>query len=142
MAFFDSKVSVFKLDDSGGTLRTLTAYIDNIDGLPGARGMDVVTALGDTGQKQIPGIANTTYSISGHWDPTATTGPNAVLSGLALTATATASFEYGPGGGSASDIKYSGECWCTEYKITSAVGNKVSFSATFQVDGVVTPGTF
>lgn len=142
MAFQDSKNSTFKLDDSGGTLRTLTSFIDNIDGLPGARTMDDVTALGDTGHKNIPGIANTTFSISGHYDPTTTTGPNAVLAGLALSATATASFEYGPEGTTSTNIKYSGECWCTEYKITSAVGNKVSFSATFQVDGVVTVGTY
>lgn len=142
MAFIDSRNSIFKIDDSGGTLRTLTSYIDNVDGLPGARTMDDVTALGDTGHKNIPGIANTTFSISGHWDSTATTGPNAVLAGIALSSTATASFEYGPEGSSSGNIKYSGECWCTEYKITSAVGSKVSFSATFQVDGVVTAGTY
>jgi hypothetical protein len=142
MAFVDSKNSVFKLDDSGGVLRTLTAYVDNVDGLPGGRTMDDVTALGDTGHKFIPGIANQTFSISGHWDSTATTGPNAVLAGLAVSATATATFEHGPEGSSTGNIKYTGECWCTEYKVTSAAGSKVSFTASFQVDGVVTLTTY
>lgn len=142
MAFVDSKNSVFKIDDSGGTLRTLTAYVDNVDGLPGGRQMDDVTAFGDAGHKNIPGIVNQTFNITGHFDSTATTGPNAILSGLALSATTTATFEYGPEGGSSGNIRYTGECWCTEYKITSAVGSKVSFSASFQVEGTVTANTY
>ena len=142
MAFVDSRVSVFKLDDSGGVLRTLTAYVDNVDGLPGGRTMDDVTALGDSGHKFIPGIANQTFSISGHWDSTATTGPNAVLAGCAISATATSTFEHGPEGSTAGQIKYTGECWVTDYKVTSQVGSKVSYSATMQVDGVVTLTTY
>lgn len=142
MAFVDSKNSYFSLDDSGGTPRVLTSYIDNIDGLPGARTFSPVTAFGDAGVKSWPSIANTTFSIQGHYDPTTTTGPNAVLSGIALSSTSTASFIYGPEGSTSTMIKYMGECWCTEYKITSATGSKISFSATFQVDGTVTPTTF
>lgn len=141
MAFTHGKDSVFKLDDSGGTLRTLSQYIDEVSGLPGGRDLAEVTAFGDAGTKSIPGLQDVGFSISGHFDSTATTGPNAVINSL-RTATATASFEYGPEGGTTGKVKFSGECWLEEYEVESSVGDKVSFSAEFKVDGTVTSGTF
>lgn len=141
MAFQHGKDAAFKLDDSGGTLRTLTSYVDNVTGLPGGRELSDVTAFGDAGTKSIPGLQNVTFTVSGHFDPTATTGPNAVINSL-RTATATASFEYGPEGASNGDTKFSGECWLEEYTVDSTVREKVSFSATFRVDGTVSSGTF
>lgn len=141
MSFVHGKDAAFKLDDSGGTLRTLSSYVDNVSGLPGARNLSEVTAFGDQGTKSIPGLANITFSISGHFDSTATTGPNAVLNGL-RTATATATFEYGPEGGTSGKVKFSGECWLTNYVSDASVAEKVSFSADFQVDGTVSSGTF
>lgn len=137
MAFTHGKDAVFSLDDSGGSLRALSAFVDSVSGLPGTRNLSEVSAFGDEGTKNIPGLQNAQISISGHWDPTATTGPDAVLSSL-LTATATATFEYGPGGGAAAAIKYTGECWLTDYTTDASVSDKVSFSASLQVDGVVT----
>lgn len=141
MAFTHGKDAAFKIDDSGDTLRTLTSYVDNVSGLPGARDLSGVTAMGDSGTKSIPGLQNVTFSISGHFDSTATTGPYAVLNSL-RTATATASFEYGPEGATAGDTKLYGECWMTEFTTDASVTEKVSFSASFQVDGTVSTGTF
>lgn len=141
MTFAHSKDSVFSIDDSGGTLRALTAYTDSVSGLPGGRGLSEVTAFGDLGVKNIPSIANVTFSAGGSWDNTATTGPDAVLSSL-RTATATASFEWGPEGGTTGDIKFSGECWLTDYAVDTSVQNKVTWQASFQVDGTVTRGTY
>lgn len=137
MAFVHGKNAVFKLDDSGGTLRTLSAFIDNISGLPGARELSEVTAFGDSGTKSIPGLQDVDFSISGHFDSTATTGPNAVINSL-RTATATASVEYGPEGSTAAMVKFTCECWLTSYEIEASVDDKVSFKAEFKVDGVVT----
>lgn len=141
MAFVHGKDAVFKIDDSGGTLRTLSSYVDNVSGLPGGRNLSEVTAFGDSGTKSIPGLQNVTFSIAGHFDSTATTGPNAVLNSL-RTATATATFEYGPEGGTSGKVKFSGECWLTGYTTDASVAEKVSFSADFQVDGTVSSGTF
>ena len=141
MAFVHGKDAVFKLDDSGGTLRTLTSYVDNVSGLPGGRDLAEVTAFGDGGTKSIPGLQDVSFTIKGHFDSTASTGPNAVLNGL-RTATATATFEYGPEGGTTGKVKFSGECWLTEYEVEAEVDDKVSFTAEFQVDGTVTSGTF
>lgn len=139
MAFVHGKNASFKVDDSGGTLRTLSTFIDNVSGLPGARDLSEVTAFGDGGTKNIPGLQNVSFSISGHFEPTATTGPHAVLNSLRIS-TATASFEYAPQGSTTGNVLMSGECWLSSYEVEAGVSDKVSFSAEFQVDGVVTVG--
>jgi hypothetical protein len=140
MAFVHGKDSVFSLDDSGGTERNLSTFVDNVSG-PMGRALAEVSAFGDEGVRNIPGLQNSQFTVSGHWDPTATTGPHAVLSGL-LAATATSTFKFGPGGSGSGAARLTGECWLTSFNITSAVSNKVSFEAGFQVDGVVTFDTY
>lgn len=140
MAFVHGKDSFCALDDSGGTERTLSSYVDSVSDTMG-RALSEVTAFGDEGVRNIPGLQNSTFSLSGHWDPTTTTGPNAVLSGL-LTASDVSTIQFGPAGNAASAIKLSADVWLTSYAITSAVADKVSFQADFQVDGTVTFGTF
>lgn len=141
MAFVHGKNAVFSLDDSGGTLRTLTSYVDNVSGLPGGRNLSEVTAFGDSGTKSIPGLQDVEFSISGSFDSTASTGPNAVLNSL-RTASATATFEYGPEGSTAGKTKFTGECWLTSYEVEASVDNKVSYKAEFKVDGTVTSTTY
>ena len=79
MAFFDSKVSEFLLDDTGGTQRDLSGYTTDLRGLPGVRALNEVTALGDSGAKFIPGLEDVTILLGGIFDDTATSGPDAVL---------------------------------------------------------------
>lgn len=141
MAFTHGKDAVFRLDDSAGTLRTLDTFVDNVAGLPGSRALSEVTAFTDEGVKNIPGLQSGSITVSGHYDSTATTGPDAVFNGL-RTATATATFEYGPEGATTGKIKYSGECWLQDYTVDATVADKVPFSATLTVDGTVTRGTF
>lgn len=141
MAFTHGKDAVFSLDDASGTLRNIKGHLNSITGLPGGRGLSETTAFGDQGTRNIPGLANVTFSIAGHFDSTATTGVATVLNGL-RTATATASFEYGPEGGTTGKVKYSGEAWLTELTVDSSVSDRVPIAATFQVDGVVTVGTY
>ena len=139
MAFVHGKNAYFAVDDSGGTLRNLSAYMDNVSGLPGTRDLSEVTAFGDGGVKNIPGLENISFSVSGHFDPTTTTGPHAVLNSL-RTASATATFQYAPQGNTTGNVLMSGECWLSSYEVESAVADKVSISAEFQVDGTVTVG--
>ena len=110
-------------------------------GLPGARGLSETTAFGDQGTRNIPGLANTTFSIAGHFESAATTGVATVLNGL-RTATATSSFVYGPESSTTGKVKYTGECWLTEFTIDASVSDRVPIAASFQVDGVVTSGVY
>lgn len=141
MAFTHGKDAHFSLDDSTDTLQNLSTYTDNVSGLPSARQFSEVTAFGDQGVKNIPGLQNVTFSASGSFDSTATTGPHAVLNSL-RTAANTASFEFGPEGNGSGAVKFSGECWLTNYTVDTSVSDKVPWSAEFQVDGTVTEGTF
>ena len=143
MAAFNSKDSVFQVTDTGGTLRDLSSFISSVDGLPGERELNEKTALGDAGRKWIGGLENVTVTIEGHFDDTATTGPDAVLGALRTHDTAVA-FDYGPEGNStaSSDIKYSGTCFVRSYVVSSRVGDIVGWRAELQVDGVVTKGTY
>lgn len=132
------KDSVFSIDDSGGSLRTITAHITSVSGLPGARQLSDVTAMGDGGTKSIPGLANTQFTVQGWFDSTtAATGSYTVLNGLRTTTT-TSTFEYGPAGSTSGLPKATGECWMSAFTIDASVQNAVPFSATFQVDGTVT----
>lgn len=141
MAFVHSKNSAFLIQDSALVERNLSAFIDSVPPAV-ARALSEVTAFGDGGVKQIPGLENTSFEVGGHFDPTVTTGPHAVLSGLFKKENATVTFKYGPSGSTTGLPRLTGACWIASYTITSAVADKVSFSATVQVDGVVTFDTF
>lgn len=141
MAFFDSKASKFLIDDTGSVQRDLSAFVTDVRGLPGPRSLNEVTALGDSGAKFIPGLEDVSITLSGIFDNTATSGPDAVLGALRSHSSAV-DFEYGPEGSGSGDIKYSGTCWVLSYELRSRVGNRVEWSAALQVEGTVTRGTF
>lgn len=141
MSFVHGKDAVFSLDDSGGTLRDIHIYVNGVSGLPGARALSEVTAFGDQGTKSIPSLANVQFSLTGHYDATASTGIATVLNGL-RTATATATFKYGPAGGATGALAIGGECWCTELAYDASVSDRVPVAASFQVDGVPALTTF
>jgi hypothetical protein len=141
MAFFDSKVSKFLIDDTGGTQRDLSAYITEVRGLPGRRALNEVTALGDSGARFIPGLEDVTVRLGGLFDDTATSGLDAVLGPL-RTHTSAVDFEYGPEGSTSGDVKYSGTCWVLSYTLRSRVGNRVEWEAALQVEGAVTRGSY
>ena len=141
MAFFDSRVSRFSLNDAGGTKRDLSTYVVDVRGLPGSRALNEVTALGDSGARFIPGLQDVAFSLSGLFDSTATSGPDAVLGDL-RSHTAAVSFEYAPHGTATGAVKYGGKCWVVSYELRSRVGRLVEWTASLQVDGVVTRGTY
>lgn len=141
MSYVHGKDAVFSLDDSGGTPRSIQVNLNSVSGLPGARALSEVTAFGDQGTKSIPSLANVQFSIAGHFDATATTGVATVLNGL-RTATATATFAYGPAGSTTGALKVTGECWMTELTYDSTVSDRVPIAGSFQVEGIPTLSTY
>lgn len=138
MAFVHGKTAVFKIDDSGGTLRDISAYLNDV-GFP--RNIDTAetTTFGVSGSSKtyIVGLNDATISISGLFDATA----DGYLAGV-LGQSATLSFEYGPAGSTGGYVKYSGECIMTSYEVSAAVGDAVQATAQFQVTGSITRGTW
>jgi hypothetical protein len=97
------------------------------------------TTFGVSGSAKtyITGLTDSTISISGLFDATA----DGYLAGIAGQ-TASRSFVYGPAGNTAGYVKYTGECIMTSYQISTSVGDAVQATASFQVTGVITRGTF
>jgi hypothetical protein len=133
MPFVHGKVSVFKIDNAAGSLQDISAYCDSVD-FPQTTDTAEVTTFGDSSKEYIVGLKDATISISGSWDATV----DAILAALVAPGT----FEFGPAGGGAGAVRYTGECILTNYSGAAPVGDKVSFSAEFQVTGAVTRNTF
>ena len=140
MAFTHGKTGVFKVDNAAGTLAVLTTYLDSVEF---KNAVEVVesTTMGVEAKTYLSGHSDATLSISGLWDGTASTGPDAVLSGL-VGLEVTSSFEVGPNGSTAGMAKKSGEAFLTSYTVSIPVGGVVAFSADFQVTGPVTVGVW
>lgn len=135
MAFRHGKNTSFKVDNSGGSLTDISAYLTEV-GFPQTIETAETTTYGKSAKTYIVGLSDSTISISGNFDSTV----DAHLAGI--KGVETVSFEYGPEGSAAGRVKYTGEAILTSYETSSPVGDVVTFSAEFQVSDVVTRGTF
>jgi predicted secreted protein len=135
MAFTHGKDSVFKLDNSSGTLTDISTYVNNVD-FPETADVSETTTLGADNKTYIAGLKDATISLSGLWDSTAD-----AIFGAVVGQSATLSFEYSPEGTTGGNVKYEGEAILTSYAISSPVGDAVGYSADLQVSGAITRGT-
>ena len=135
MAFVHGKDSVFKLDNAGGALTDISAFVNSVD-FPETADVAETTTLGDSSKSYIVGLKDATISLAGLYDSTL----DAIL-GAVVGQSATLSYEYSPEGTGSGKIKYTGECILTSYSQSSPVGDVVGFSADLQVSGDVTRGT-
>ena len=135
MAFTHGKDSVFKLDNSGGSLTDISTYVNNVD-FPETADVSDTTTLGADNKTYIAGLKDATISLSGLWDSTAD-----AIFGAVVGQSATLSFEYSPEGTTGGNVKYTGEAILTSYAISSPVGDAVGYSADLQVSGAITRGT-
>lgn len=134
MAFIDGKGSRFRMADTGGTMRDLSACITEVHGLPGERELNDATALGDSGPRFSPGGESVEFTLHGLFDDSAVVGADTVLGALRYH-NAPTSFEYAPSGLPAGNPRYAGSCWVKSYEILSRAGEPVSWKATLRVEG-------
>ena len=139
MAFFDSSISRFHIDDTAGASRDLSASITEIEGIPGSRSLTEVTSLSDEGPVYIVGAglkpALTTVTLTGIFDDSPS-GADAVLGALFTeNHPSPVEFSYAPAGTSPGSVKYSGMCWVERYEVSSRAGERVGFTATLRVEG-------
>ena len=128
-----------KIDNAGGTLINLSTYVDTISALGREYQNLDVTSFADAAERIIAGIeASQEFTISGHFDDTATTGPDAVLAPRVGTM---GSWEFYPIGTAAGRRKFSGEALCSSYKIAAEVKGRVQYDCVFKQDGACTVGT-
>ena len=121
MAFVHGKDAAFLLDTSG-TLDNISTYLTDVS-FPETVETADVTTLGDSAKEYIVGLKDATISLSGKWD---LTWDQLIDSTVGQAASLT--FNYGPNGNAAPKVKYSGECYVTNYSISSGIGDAVSFS--------------
>lgn len=133
MAFTHGTLAVLKVDDSGGTLRDLSAYLTQ-ETVQRSVAAEDVTTQGKTAKVYIPGLADGTIPLEGNFDPTV----DGYLSGMLRVADL--DYEYYPAGESvgATKPKYSGKCIATAYDIRTGVGGKATFTASLQLSDTVT----
>lgn len=134
--FRHGKSTVFKIDDSGGTLRDISSTLTDVS-FPRSIDTAESSSFGDSAKQYVVGLSDATISVSGNFDATI----DGYLAGTVGQA-ATLSFEYGPEGSTSSYVKFSGECILTSYEVSGAIGDVVTYSAEFQVTGSVTRGTW
>lgn len=131
--------SVVKIDDAPGTLRDLTSYVDTISALGKEMQSLDVTSFADAAERVIAGIETSQeFTLSGHFDDTATTGPDAVLAPRVGTL---GTWEWFPIGTTAGRRKFSGESLCIAYRIKGEVKGRVEYECVMKQDGAVTVGT-
>ena len=136
MAFIDGRGSRFRIADTGGALRDLSAYITEVRGLPGDRALNDVTALGSPGSRFKPGGVSVSFTLRGIFDDTPDIGADAVLGALRYHNSATR-FEYAPAGFASDKVRYTGDCWVQSYELLTRAGEPVSWQAALQVEGAV-----
>ena len=134
--FRHGKSTVFKVDNSGGTLTDISNTLTDVT-FPQTIETAETTSFGSSAKTYIVGLTDSTISVSGTWDATV----DAHLAGV-LGQAASLSFEYGPEGSTSTYVKYSGEAYLTSYEKSGSVGDAVKYTAEFQVTGAVTRGTW
>ena len=132
--------SYIEIDDSAGTPRNLTPYLVEIESLGKEVSFLDVTGLDDAAQRVIAGPEQEQeFELDGVFDDTATSGPDAVLSGIVGKI---GTVSYGPAGKSAGQRKITGEFLCLSYSIASRINRLVRFKAKFRQDDAISITTW
>jgi len=141
MAFVHGKKSVFKIDNSAGTLTDLSAFCEEVSL---SRDIETaeVTTFGNDSKAYITGLTDGTVSFSGKFDAGSASAVDQVLTGI-LGAASTVSWAYRVNSASTSSTnpEYQGEGILTSYEVSGSVGDAVTFSAELQCSGTITRAT-
>jgi hypothetical protein len=133
MAFASARNAQFTI---AGT--DISAYTDSVGGIQNTTDMLEVTAFGATSKSFVGGLRNgDTITISGKWDPAVNTALSALLGSASTSA-----WIYGPAGSTTGNVKFSGNCLVKTYEVQAQVANVLTWSATLQISGNVTIGTY
>jgi hypothetical protein len=134
VANYSSKDLVIQFDDSGGTLRTMTQYIREINGVKVEAILADSHSFGDTwfetlatGLKKMGDV-----TMGGFYDDTSSTGPDAVFIGIGNTTTRTLTLTWG--GTKTTSV----ETVILSYERTAKVGDMTMFQVVVRPTGTVT----
>lgn len=117
----------------------LSSFCDNLE-LSLSNDLAETTGFGSTWKNHIAGLLGATLTLSGSYDPTASTGPADTLVSV-IIAGAPVAVVHKPGGTASGQRTNSFNALISGYSESSPVGDKVTFSADVTVTGAVTPTT-
>lgn len=140
MAFSHGKLANIKVDDSGGSLTDISSYTNETT-WPQELDASEVTTFGNGNKAYIPGLADSTVSMSGSYDPTVDALFNGVRAAMIAGTVASSSLAYSPYGTTGGNVKYTAEAILTSYEISSKVGDPNEWKAEYQVTGAITKTT-
>lgn len=129
MATIHGKNAEFTLD-----AQALTGFLSSV-GIDFSADTAEATVFGNSWKQFNAGIKDATINGEGFYDPTATTGIDAVLWGALGASKA---YVYYPGGNTSGQVSYGGNCIVTSYSPSSEVGSNVAVSFDAQNTGTVT----
>lgn len=134
MAQYGSNSITISFDDSGGSLRDMSNYIREFNGVTLEAILAESQAFGDswfeavaTGMKKVEDI-----TIGGYYDDTASTGPNVVFNAVGNTTTRTLTVAWG--GGKSTSV----ETVIQKYGRIPVLNDLTKFSVTVRPTGLVT----
>lgn len=134
MAKYGSSSVTVTMDDSGGTPRVITPYVQTIGGLKIETITQDVNPFGGGAEKpaSVGVYKSQTIAISGMFDDAATVGPHVVFGTISSTPAATSrTLAVNTGGGT-----YTVECIVTGYEVMPKNGNLTEYAATLQTVAV------
>jgi hypothetical protein len=136
-----SKLTVVKLDTSGGVLTDISTYCNECS-MPRELDLKDVTTFGATSRAWLAGFADGDVKLKGPWTRAADNFFSPIFAAFRAGTLSSVSFEYGPEGSDTGDVKHTAELIMTNYEPGSSVDDPVEWSADFKVTGDITATTF
>lgn len=138
MAKYGPASIVVNYDDSGGTPQDMTQYVLEINGVAVENILEEVHSFGDSWEEHLPiGVARMTpVELSGLFDDTASTGPDAVFGGQApaTPASTTRTLKFTWGGTKTTEV----ETHLISYERSADRNGLTRYTARLQPTGTVT----
>ena len=134
MAKFGSGSVTVTMDDSSGTPRIITPYVNTLGGLKIETITQEINPFGGTAEKpnSVGVYKSQTIAVTGIFDDTATVGPHVVFGTISSTvAAASRTLAVVTGGGT-----YTVECIVTGYEVMPKNGGLTEYAATLQTTAV------
>jgi len=136
MAFRAGTTAKLYVSTAAGAVTDVSSYADSTSAQQDANQLDV-SVFGAQAKAFLNGQTSGQISISGPLDVTMHT----LVSGL-YAAGSSASWIYGPGGSVASQPRMAGSLNVASYNVSVAASGRLEYSASLQITGAVTNGTF
>ncbi len=131
-------IADIRVDNAAGSLIDISRSCKTVNFSRDAELLDATTFQAPGGDKEfLVGFKDNKFDIEGNADATIATHLNAICG-----QEDTVSFQYGPEGSASGKRRYTGEALCLGYKESTTATGLNTFTANFQITGLVTVGTY